>query len=125
MQYLKDHQEYLEIGGLCDATAFNRNIDRACLMIDGRTKSRLKGFSAIPYEAKCLCRDLVEYITEYTANKTITSRSQSVGAVSESESYAVKSADDFAYDLDRLFEEYLSEVKTGNGVPVLYKGAMS
>jgi hypothetical protein len=48
-----------------------------------------------------------------------------VGAVSESESYAVKSADDFAYDLDRLFEEYLTEVKTANGISVLYRGAMS
>lgn len=124
MQYLT-YEEYTNMGGTLDMTAFKRNIDRACLMIDGRTKSRLKGLSAIPYEAKCLCRDLVEYITEYTVNKTITSRSQSVGAVSESESYAVKSEDDFVYDLDRLFEEYLTEVKTANGISVLYRGAIS
>lgn len=124
MQYLP-YEEYIAMGGTLDKTAFDRNIDRACVMIDRRTQSRLKAFAEVPYEAKCLCRDLVEYITENAVNKTITSRSQSVGAVSESESYAVKSAEDFAYDLDRLFEEYLTEVKTSNGISVLYRGAMS
>ena len=37
MQYL-DYQEYVSIGGVCDATAFNRNIDRACCMIDIMTQ---------------------------------------------------------------------------------------
>lgn len=124
MTYLS-YEEYIAKGGVLDMTAFNRNIDRACLMIDRRTQSRIQSFDDIPYEVKCLCRDLVEYISEYTVNKTITSRSQSVGAVSESESYAVKSAEDFASDLDRLFEEYLSEVKTKNGFSVLYRGAQS
>ena len=126
MTYLT-YEEYSNMGGVLDSTAFNRHIDRACLMINNRTQSRLKDFADTPYEVKCLCRDLVEYISEYTVNKTttVTSRSQSVGAVNESESYAIKSAEDFANDLERLFEEYLPEVKTKNGVSVLYRGAMS
>lgn len=124
MQYI-EYQEYLDIGGVCDATAFARNIDRACLMIDRRTQGRIRNFEQIPYEVKCLCRDLVEYISEYSVNKTIVNKSQSVGAISESESYAVKSAEEFANDLDRLFEEYLTEVKTKNGISVLYRGAQS
>ena len=124
MKYLS-YEEYINMGGVLDIAVFQRNIDRACLMIDRRTQGRLADFSEIPYEAKCLCRDLVEYISETAVNKTITSKSQSVGAVSESESYATKSAEDFAYDLDRLFEEYLTEVKTKNGISVLYRGAMS
>ena len=124
MKYLS-YEDYTNMGGVLDIAVFQRNIDRACLMIDRRTQGRLDDFAEIPYEAKCLCRDLVEYISETAVNKTITSHSQSAGAVSESVSYAVKSAEDFTYDLDRLFEEYLSEVKTKNGVSVLYRGAMS
>ena len=122
MQYL-DYQEYLKIGGVCDATAFNRNIDRACAMIDNRTQSRLECFEEIPQIVKVVCVDLVEYISTNTVEKTVTSKSQSAGGVSESESYATKTAEDFANDLDRIFEP-LAVVKTKNGISILYRGAM-
>ena len=118
------YEEYFEIGGTLDETAFNRNIDRACAMIDIRTQSRLETFEEIPQIVKVVCADLVDYIATNTVEKAITSKSQSAGGVSESESYATKTAEDFANDLDRIFEP-LAVVKTKNGVSVLYRGAMS
>ena len=124
MQYLT-YEEYTEIGGTLDLTAFNRNIDRACAMIDIRTQDRLLRFDNIPQIVKIVCADLVGYIATNTVEKPfVTSKSQSAGGVSESESYAVKTAEDFANDLDRIFEP-LAVVKTKNGISLLYKGAMS
>jgi hypothetical protein len=124
MQYLT-YEEYLEIGGTLDLTAFERNIDRACAMIDIRTQSRLEAFESIPQIVKIVCADLLDYISTNTVQKPlVTSRSQSAGGASESESYAVKSAEDYANDLDGIFEP-LATVKTKNGISILYKGAMS
>lgn len=126
MQYLT-YEEYIEIGGenALNLTAFNRNIDRACAMIDIRTQSRFECFENIPQIVKIVCADLVGYIATNTVEKPIvSSKSQSAGGASESESYAVKTADDFANDLDRIFEP-LATVKTANGISILYRGAMS
>lgn len=124
MQYLT-YEEYTEIGGTLNLTAFKRNIDRACAMIDIRTQSRLEMFESIPQIVKIVCADLVGYIATNTVEKLIvTSKSQSAGGVSESESYATKTAEDYANDLDRIIEP-LEVVKTKNGISILYKGAMS
>lgn len=124
MQYLT-YEEYQEIGGTLNLTAFNRNIDRACAMIDIRTQSRLECFDVIPQIVKIVCADLVGYIVTNSVEKPIVvSKSQSAGGVSESESYTVKTAYDFANDLDRIFEP-LGVVKTKNGISILYRGAMS
>ena len=119
------YEEYSNMGGICDLTAFNRNIDRACAMIDNRTQSRLECFEEIPQIVKVVCADLIDYITTNTVEKPmVTSKSQSAGGVSESESYATKTAEDYSADLDRIFEP-LSIVKTKNGVSITYRGAMS
>ena len=119
------YDEYSTMGGICDLTAFNRNIDRACAMIDNRTQSRLECFEEIPQIVKVVCRDLVDYISANSVEKPIvTSKSQSAGGVSESESYTVKTADDYSADLDRIFEP-LAVVKTENGISITYRGAMS
>ena len=123
MTYLT-YEEYSSVGGALDLTAFNRNIDRACAMIDNRTQSRLEGFEEIPQIVKVVCADLVDYIATNTVEKTVTSKSQSAGGVSESESYATKTAEDYSADLDRIFEP-LSVVKTKNGISITYRGAMS
>lgn len=124
MQYLT-YEEYKSMGGELNETAFLRNIDRACAMIDIRTQSRLETFESIPQIVKIVCADLVGYIATNTVDKaTITSRSQSAGGVSESESYATKTVEDYSADLDRIFEP-LAVVKTSNGISVLYRGAMS
>lgn len=118
------YEDYKTIGGTLDETAFNRNVDRACAMIDTRTQSRLEAFEEIPQIVKTVCADLLDYISTNTVAKTVQSKSQSAGGVSESESYAVKTADDYANDLERIFEP-LATVKTANGISILYKGAMS
>jgi hypothetical protein len=124
MTYLT-YTEYKEIGGTLEEAAFIRNIERACAMIDIRTQSRLEAFENIPQIVKIVCADLVGYIAINTVEKpVVTSKSQSAGGVSESESYAVKTADDFASDLDRIIEP-LAVVKTKNGISILYRGAMS
>lgn len=124
MTYLT-YEEYSNMGGVLDLTAFNRNIDRACAMIDNRTQSRLECFEEIPQIVKIVCADLVGYIATNAVEKPIvTSKSQSAGGVSESESYSTKTAEDFASDLDRIFEP-LGVVKTKNGISILYRGAMS
>lgn len=119
------YTEYQELGGnIIDETAFNRNIDRACAMIDNRTQSRLECFEEIPQIVKVVCADLIDYVATNTVEKVVTSKSQSAGGVSESESYAVKTVEDYSADLDRIFEP-LAVVKTKNGISILYKGAMS
>lgn len=124
MQYLS-YLDYKEIGGKLDLTAFNRNIDRACLMIDIRTHDRLLCFETIPNIVKIVCADLIDYLAVNRVEKPLlSSTSQSAGGVSESESYMVKTAEDFLSDLERIFEP-LAGLKTESGVSLLYRGAMS
>ena len=63
------YEEYSNIGGICDLTAFNRNIDRACGVIDNATHNRIECMSDVPQGAKALCRDLVEYLARNSRNK--------------------------------------------------------
>ncbi len=124
MTYLT-YEEYSNMGGVLDMTAFSRNIDRACAMIDIRTHSRLEEFEEIPQIVKVVCRDLIEYISSNSVEKpVVTSKSESQGPISESVSYATKTAEDFSIDLDRIFEP-LGTVKTKNGIQIDYRGAMS
>ena len=123
MQYL-DYQEYVSICCICDATAFNRNIDRACGIIDNATHNRIEGMTEVPQRAKALCRDLVEYLVENNGDKIVTSKSQSAGGVSESESYATKTADDVYGDIQNMVYDYLLNVTDDNGTPLLYRGCL-
>ena len=123
MQYLKDHQEYLALGGVCDATAFNRNIDRACGIIDNATHNRIECMAEIPQKAKALCRDLVEYLARYsTSSKQVSSHSQSAGGVSESESFVIRSIEERAGEIDDMVKDYLLNEVDDNGTPLLYRG---
>ena len=122
MQYF-DYQEYVSIGGVCDATAFNRYIDRACGIIDNATHNRIECMAKVPQRAKALCRDLVEYLARYSASDmVVSSRSQSAGGVSESESYVTKTADDVYGDIQNMIYDYLLNVTDDNGTPLLYRG---
>lgn len=124
MTYLT-YEEYTEIGGTLDLTAFNRNIDRACGVIDNATHNRIEYMAEVPQKVKPLCRDLLEYLVENNTVKIVTSRSQSAGGVSESESYATKTADDVYGDIQNMIYDYLLNVTDDNGTPLLYRGAMS
>ena len=119
------YDEYTEIGGTLDLTAFNRNIDRACGIIDNATHNRIEGMAEVPQRAKALCRDLVEYLARNdTIEISVTSRSQSAGGVSESESYATKTADDVYGDIQNMIYDYLLNVTDDNGTPLLYRGCL-
>ena len=120
------YEEYSNMGGICDLTAFNRNIDRACGVIDNATHNRVDCMAEVPQRAKALCRDLVEYLAKNdTTDIAVTSRSQSAGGVSESESYATKTTDDVYGDIQNMIYDYLLNVTDDKGVPLLYRGAMS
>ena len=121
MTYLT-YEEYSNMGGVLDLTAFNRNIDRACGIIDNATHNRIEGMTEVPQRAKALCRDLVEYLVENNGDKIVTSKSQSAGGVSESESYATKTADDVYGDIQNMVYDYLLNVTDENGTPLLYRG---
>ena len=118
------YEEYSEIGGILDLTAFNRNIDRACSIIDNATHNRIECMKKPPEKVKPLCRDLLEYLVENNGVKIVTSKSQSAGGVSESESYANKTADDVYGDIQNMIYDYLLNVTDDKGTPLLYRGAM-
>lgn len=124
MTYLT-YTEYKEIGGTLEETAFIRNIDRACGIIDNATHNRIESMKKVPQKVKPLCRDLLEHLVENNSTKIITSKSQSAGGVSESESYATKTADDVYGDIQNIIYDYLGNEKDDNGTPLLYRGAMS
>ena len=122
MVYLT-YEEYSNIGGICDLTAFNRNIDRACGIIDNATHNRVDCMADIPQRVKVLCTDLVEYLARYsTSDMVVSSRSQSAGGVSERESYATKTDDDVYGDIQNMIYDYLLNVTDDNGTPLLYRG---
>lgn len=122
MRYI-EYQEYLDIGGVLDSTAFNRNIDRACGIIDNATHNRVEYMAEVPQRAKALCRDLVEYLARYsTSDMVVSSRSQSAGGVSESESYVTKTDVELQADIDNMIADYLMAETDDNGTPLLYRG---
>lgn len=124
MQYLT-YEEYTEIGGTLDLTAFNRNIDRACGFIDANTQNRLNGLKTASQRVKACVRDLVEYLASNMANgKAVTSKSQSAGGVSESESYATKTNDEISAEMFNIVYDYLATEKDDCGTPLMYRGAM-
>ena len=124
MTYLT-YEEYTEIGGTLDLTAFKRNIDRACGFVDLCTKSRLQSVLEVSQMTKACLRDLVEYLANNVLEaKAVTSKSQSAGGVSESESYATKTADDANAEMLNIVYDYLATEKDDNGMPLMYRGAM-
>jgi hypothetical protein len=123
MQYLT-YEEYQEIGGTLDLTAFKRNIDRACAIVDSRTQNRLQSVYEISQRVKACIRDLVEYLnSSFSSGRTITSKSQSAGGVSESESYETSEKTN-ANDISSIIYDYLSTETDDCGTPLLYRGAM-
>lgn len=124
MQYLT-YEEYAEIGGTLDLTAFERNIDRACGFVDLHTQSRLQGVLKVSRRVKACVRDLVEYLASNVSNgRAVTSKSQSAGGVSESESYATKTNDEINAEMLCIVYDYLISERDDHGTPLMYRGAM-
>lgn len=124
MNYLT-YDEYTSLGGVLDTTAFNRNIDRACSIIDNATFKRVHTMTEVPRQVKACCRDLVEYTaTNKTTNeKSVASWSESAGAVSESVTYTTKSDEEMQTDIQDILFDYLYMLDDDNGAPLMYKGA--
>ena len=119
------YDEYVGIGGTLDLTAFNRNIDRACGFVDLHTKSRLQSVLEVSQRAKACVRDLVECLANNLSGaKAVTSKSQSAGGVSESESYATKTDDEINAEMLNIVYDYLATETDDNGTPLMYQGAM-
>ena len=124
MTYLT-YEEYSNMGGVLDITAFNRSISKVCGIIDNATHRRIECMKTIPQSVKALCRDLVEHISaNSTSEKLVTSRSQSAGGVSESESYEIKSREEIQVDIDNMIADYLMAETDDNGTPLLYRGCI-
>ena len=124
MQYLT-YEQYKSMSGELNETAFNRNIDRACGFVDLHTQSRLQSVLEVSQRAKACVRDLVEYLANnVSSEKAVTSKSQSEGGVSESESYATKTADDINAEMLCIVYDYLADEKDDCGTPLIYRGAM-
>ena len=124
MQYLT-YEEYQEIGGTLNLTAFDRNIDRACGFVDLHTQSRLQSVLEVSTMVKACVRDLVEYLANnVSSGKVVTSKSQSAGGVSESESYATKTLDEVNAEMLCIVYDYLATEKDDCGTPLMYRGAM-
>ena len=122
MQYLT-YEEYINMGGELNETAFKRNIDRACGVVKNATHERIEAMQSVPREVKALCRELVEYFAaNFGSSKQISNHSQSVGGVSESESFVIRSADERAGEVDDMIKDYLLNVNDDNGTPLLYRG---
>ncbi len=119
-------EEYSNMGGVCDLTAFNRNIDRVCGIVDNATHKRVECMAEVPKQVKALCRDLVEYLaTNGNVNeKDVASWSESAGVVSESVSYVSKSKEEMQTDIDGLVFDYLASVTDDCGTPLLYRGCI-
>ena len=70
-------------------------------------------------------RDLVEYLANNVSGiKAVTSKSQSAGGVSESESYATKTDDEINAEMLNIVYDYLATETDDNGTPLMYRGAM-
>jgi hypothetical protein len=124
MQYIT-YEEYKSMGGTLDLTAFERNIDRACAIIDLHTLGRVKKMREITLKIKACCRDLVEYLYNHNSTeKVVTSKSQSAGAVSESVSYADFSVEIAEKETENIVYTYLATETDDYFTPILYRGAM-
>ena len=123
MQYLT-YEQYTEIGGVLELTAFDRNIDRVCGMLDNATFGRLEKMTEIPRRVRACCRELVEYLANNVEQGNVSSKSQSAGGVSESVSYTNKITEDIENECANIIFDFLGSVKTDKGTPLLYRGAM-
>ena len=118
------YEQYTDIGGVLEMTAFSRNIDRVCGIIDNATYGRLEKMTEIPRQVRACCRELVEYMAKNDDQGNVSSQSQSAGGVSESVTYENKSTEDIENECANIIFDFLGNVKTDNGIPLLYRGAM-
>ena len=123
MQYITDYEDYQSIGGVLDATAFDRFYVRENNVVNIATHFRIKAENTEAINAaKYAERDIIEYIARNN-DVEITSKSQSVGGISESESYKTKDKEEQEMDIDQILFDYLGGLFADN-IPLLYRGGL-
>lgn len=124
MEYI-DYDYYRTKGRVAPETDFERVKLRAFGIIDNATQNRLASAEVISENVKGLCCDLIDYLINncFAQENGIQSKSQSVGNVSESESYIVRTSNEQRTEIDNMVYDYLATETTASGVPLLYKGA--
>lgn len=122
MRYLT-YDDYLNIGGTLEKTAFERVIDRACGIVDSYTQRRLQNVMIKSDGVKACLRDVCEQLSKDSENDgKISSSSQSAGGVSESVTYATTSIDDRNAMISGIIYDYLATETDDDGTPLMYKG---
>ena len=88
-----------------------------------RTGCASAGMCGILIDRQTSVRILIEYFAaNYGSSKQVSSHSQSVGGVSESESFVIRSIEERAGEIDDMVKDYLLFVTDDNGTPLLYRG---
>ena len=122
MEYIT-FDEYVEIGGILERTAFDRYSARTFSRIAEETQRRIDAMSIVPKEVKHLCRDLIEYMhNNLNQEKALSSTSQSQGGTSEGEVYVYIKPSEHENNISDIIYDYLGSVEDDNGVPLLYRG---
>jgi hypothetical protein len=117
------YEKYIELGGVLEVTAFDRQSTRAFARIRHETKGRIDNMSVIPIEVENACRDLIEFMHYNKPNtKAVASESQSQGGASESKSYVAKSEADYEREIEGIIYDYLIGLVDDKGYSVLYRG---
>ena len=124
MVYLT-YEEYTEMGGTLDDTAFSSAERRARQLINaqaaGQTGERIAALSELPQAVKDCTFDLISVLSVHApCEKQVSSESQSQGGSSESVSYVVKTEEQIAAEC----EEIIYNTFYGGGIGnILYWGA--
>ena len=120
------YAEYTERGGTLDSATFSRWIGRASKRIDQETRGRLHDFQpdVLPEEVKQAARDVVEIYAAYgDADEAISSRSNTVGGISESVSFADAGVSGREQKINDAIVDWLLDVQAEPGISILYRGA--
>lgn len=124
MKYLT-YDEYIEIGGILDLTAFDRYSLRAFSRIAQETHNRIDTMKQIPEEVLHLCRDLIEYMhNNLNQDKLLSSTSQAQGGTSESEVYVYIKPSEHEAHISDIIYDYLASITDDKGTPLLYRGCL-
>ena len=111
-----NYEEYVDMGGTLNETAFSRFEFRARKLIDQHTFGRLMGLTEQGEVVKKLMFELVS-LEEKTQNGVV----QSVSNDGYSETYAIADSEQKTVS---LIAAYLSTEKAEDGTPLLYRGVM-
>lgn len=106
-----NYDEYVDMGGTICENEFNRLNAKSSYIIDKYTFDRLKELESVSQSVKWCVFELIENGLE--ANVITSTSNDGV-----SESYEIRKGD---YD---IVKEYLSNIKTADGTPILYCGVI-